>query len=431
MTTSSPTDARLSFDFTPQKADSDPGPSGVGGQAHVDLAGGSASSGAQDSLAAWNYYFSQSKPISINLLGQSPTDGGGSSAAGAGSAPTDDSTSGLSQSSPFGLDASAVADVKGASHGGGGGGGGGGGTPPPQYVASNGYGLQFVVNWDSSVGNAPSGFVSGFETAVQYFLDTYASSKADLTSTLNPVSLTITLDAGYGEVLGSSLPFGVLGESNFNVNSFSYSQLYNAMKGEANQSTDQTTAYGTLPTSDPLNATNYLVSSADQKALGLKLNDTSLDGGVGFAKSSRLIPWNFTGTTTSGQYDFISVAKHEISEVMGREAWVGMNVADGTTTYNNSYSNLDLFRYASFDATSGVGIRSTTTGGTAYLSINGGQTNLSNYNTNPSSGDLGDWAGTTQSNDAYNYAGGGPQQISSADTRELNVLGYTTQLGIV
>ena len=59
MTTSHLADANLSFDFTPQKPGSDSGPSGagggVGGQAQVDLAGGSASSGAQDSLAAWYY----------------------------------------------------------------------------------------------------------------------------------------------------------------------------------------------------------------------------------------------------------------------------------------------------------------------------------------------------------------------------------------
>jgi hypothetical protein len=291
--------------------------------------------------------------------------------------------------------------------------GGSGGTAPKQYVKSNAAGMTFVVNWDSSVAKAPSGFVTGFESAVQYFLNTLATP------------ITITLDVGYGEVLGQGLPFGVLGESEFGVSSYLYSAVYGAMQSKAtgHAGTPEAQGFATLPdpsaNPNPLGATNYLITTADQKALGLAANDGSLDGAVGFAKNSFLVPWNYNSTTTSRQYDFVSVAKHEISEVMGRVAWVGESVGDGSVTYANSYSNLDLFRY------SAPGTRATTTGGAAYFSYDGGTTNQSSFNTNPSAGDLGDWSGATKSNDAFNYASGlGPAAITTADTNELNVLGY-------
>ena len=409
----------LSFDFTPAPDDG----AMAGAAANVDLLGSAATSPGGDADApAWSYYLGLSKPISIGLDPPTPPSADGTSFALPTSTPGDNSGVSFLQSGDPGPDMFSKPSGgagPGGGHGGGGGGGGGGLMP---YTASNASGMTFVVNWDSSVGNAPSVFQTGVESAVQYFLDKFA----------NPI--TITLDVGYGEVLGQNLPFGVLGESSFGVNSFHYSDVYTALQTQAGAHplAPEAQAFGTLPTdgSDPLGAGNYLITSADQKALGLVANGNNLDGGVGFAKNSRIVPWNYGSTTTGSQYDFVSVAKHEISEVMGRVAWVGQSVSDAGTIYNDSYSNLDLFRWSGFDTSTNTGTRSTANGDPGYLSFDGGHTDLSDFNTNASQGDLGDWAITgtdqTPSNDAYNYAGGlGPQFVSQVDAQVMNVLGYT------
>ena len=79
------------------------------------------------------------------------------------------------------------------------------------------------------------------------------------------------------------------------------------------------------------------------------------------------------------KYDFFGTVAHEFSEIMGRQVLDG----DGSTFYEP----LDLFHYSA----PGVRDFSGTTAG--YASINGGQTNLDSFNTNPN-GDFGDWAGS-------------------------------------
>lgn len=303
---------------------------------------------------------------------------------------------------------------KGGPGGGGGSGGSGGGSLTP-YSAQNAAGMKFVINWDSSVGNAPSGFQGGVESAVKYFLNTFASP------------ITISINVGWGEVNGSRLFLGTLGESETNINQYSYSQIYNAMSAEATTgTTDQQSAVANLPNpstspNGPIANANYWVSNANAKALNLPGTATTTpDGWVGFGKVS----WYFgSGTQSSGQYDFISVAEHEISEVMGRIALLGSSVNTGTSIVTNSYENLDLFRYSS------AGTLSTTGGPSAYLSFDGGNTALNYFNTT-AGGDWGDWQSSginSAGNDAYDAfsSSGTPYQVSAMDGRELNVLGYT------
>lgn len=415
----------LSFDLTPG-GNSAGGTGGTGSSFVLGDTGG----GASNDSAALSYLIGQSKPLSFNLDSQTPRHSDSGTSTG-GSSFTVGGSDGTGFTAPGGL--SFVSFAKTSGHGHSPGSGPGGSNPPPAtYSRSNSAGMTFVVNWDSSVGNAPSGFVSGVETAVNNFLLTFASP------------IKITIDVGYGELLGNKLPHLALGASTFNLDPFHYSDLYNQSQMSSWSSTgspDQKAAFKSLPSngSDPLGDTQYLLTSANARALGLPDNNT-LDGAVGFATQSKIVPWNWgpSTATTSGQYDFVSVAEHEISEVMGRLSWLGNTVQDNSgNTYKNSYSNLDLFRYQ------GNGVRSTTSGGSAYLSFDGGKTDLTDFNTDPKSGDLGDWAITnssaqnppgndqTPSYDAYNYAAApGPLVVSNADTQAMNLLGYTTQTGL-
>src|SRR6185369_5545348 len=98
----------------------------------------------------------------------------------------------------------------------------------------------------------------------------------------------------------------------------------------------------------------------------------------------------------SDQYDFVGTAEHEISEIMGRVARAGRNLGTADAPYL-VYTALDLFRY------SAPSQPQLTSGDPSYFSINGGATNLNNFN-NPvtgNDGDLGDWAAGA-GNDSFN-----------------------------
>jgi hypothetical protein len=80
---------------------------------------------------------------------------------------------------------------------------------------------------------------------------------------------------------------------------------------------------------------------------------------------------------------------------------------------------LDLFRY------SGVGVRSfnTTLNNGAFLSIDGGTTSLTQFNTD-GSGDYQDFQGGNQVQNAFATAGTQPN-LGTAELTGLDVIGYT------
>lgn len=257
-------------------------------------------------------------------------------------------------------------------------------------------GLVFNISFDSSATSAPAGFIAAVENAAQLYASTFS----------NPV--TINLDVGWGEIGGQRLSPGALGESETYLDNYSYSQVRSALIADAT-SADQEAADTTLPTTSPVGSSSFSVATAEAKALGITGASSSLDGYVGFGSSSYTFDPN--NRAVSGEYDFIGVAEHEISEVMGRDAYLG--------EAGLGYSALDLFRYSS------AGTRQLVGGSAADFSIDGGNANLNNFNTN-SSGDYGDWA-SSAGNDSYDaFSNSGVANLVSAtDIREMNVLGYT------
>src|SRR4029077_15010195 len=121
------------------------------------------------------------------------------------------------------------------------------------------------------------------------------------------------------------------------------------------------------------------------KALGLTGANTSLDGWVGIASNATVQQetggsWSFSPTAVPGanQYYIVGAIEHEISEIMGRVSYL---------SNGGDYGVMDLYRYAA------AGVRQAGTGGPAYFSIDGGRTNLDNWNNaRLAAGDLGDWA---------------------------------------
>jgi hypothetical protein len=166
-----------------------------------------------------------------------------------------------------------------------------------------------------------------------------------------------------------------------------------------------------LPANDPTNGGTFYVTTAEAKALGLD-SGVFTDGFIGLS-SAGVFDYDNSDGISAGQYDFTAAVMHEISEVLGRTMFDGMS---------GTYSPMDLFHYSA----SGVRTFSGSTPG--YLSVDNGQTNLVNLNTNPG-GDRGDWAGNTA--DAGNAYGttGVVLPFSAADITVMDMIGWNLATG--
>jgi len=248
------------------------------------------------------------------------------------------------------------------------------------------------LSYDSSVASAPIGFKSSLNGLVSFLQTTFT----------DPV--TVNIAVGYGELAGT--PTSSLGASRTYLQTYSYSQLKSALMADATSATDNS-ANASLPATNPLGSSSYLIATAEAKALGLLSSTSNLDGYIGFG-SSFAFDYDRSNGISNGQYDFYAVAAHEITEVMGRHLWGG----------SPGYTALDLFHFSA----PGVRTFSATTPG--YFSTDNGVTNIDNFNTNPG-GDSGDWAASA-GNDAFlAFTGSGVlDAISATDLKVMDVLGW-------
>ena len=225
----------------------------------------------------------------------------------------------------------------------------------------------------------------------------------------DPIQVNIVLAAvpGTGTLGGSSTAL---------VGFFSYTTIRNALIADA-VSPDDLTAIATLPVSDPTGAQpglGWVTSRAQGKALGLIPSDATSDGtftfGAGFSYT-----YDPNNRAVAGKFDFIGVAFHEISEIMGRIPGLGTNFGDG----GPDYLPFDLFRYT------GLATRSFIGGSGNYFSINNGATDLKNFNfPNGNGSDPQDWA--SGANDAYNAFSSSSvlNALTAVDIQVMDVIGY-------
>jgi hypothetical protein len=260
-------------------------------------------------------------------------------------------------------------------------------------------GLQFNVTYDASTASAPAGFFSAFADAIQFYEAAYSDP------------ITINMHVGWGEINGNSLNPGDLGQSSTLQQGFyTYSQIRTALANDSTSTADQT-AVSNLPASDPTGGAHFVMSNAEAKALGLLAGTaTGIDGYIGFRSTA---PFTFdpNDRAVAGEYDFIGLAEHEISEIMGRYG-LGQNGAS-----SGRYSPLDLFRYTS------PGVLDLVPENGDYFSIDGGHTVINTFN-GTGGGDLADWSGATP--DSYNafLALDTELPASTGDLTEMDVIGY-------
>jgi hypothetical protein len=257
--------------------------------------------------------------------------------------------------------------------------------------------MQINLIYDRSVDNAPTGFETALNVAVQYLDDLI----------LNPIMVNIQV--GYGEDGGQRLGAGVLGESYPDLTTQTYAQVKSELTANATTSAAEAAA-ANLPSSDPTDGAGVEVSYAQQQAWGvIAASSSQIDGSVGFARNVTY-DYSATGPVPANEYDFIGIAEHELTHALGRISNLGYSGADGQMTV------LDLYQYAS------PGVLQTVSGQPAYFSIDDGVTNLGNFDT---TSDEADWASGNPPDSFNAYSAPGVvNPVTAIDISEMSVLGF-------
>jgi hypothetical protein len=214
-------------------------------------------------------------------------------------------------------------------------------------------------------------------------------------------------------ILAATTDPTVLGQNiNPLVGTFTYDQIRTLLINDntAHPSPDGTTSTAALPAVNPYACTTFLVARGLAKALGNIPSDATNDGTFTFG-TTHAYTYDPANRAVPGRFDFIGVALHEITEIMGRVARLNQ-----TGNCNRPY---DVFRFL------GAGTQSLIfTDSNVYFSVDGGTTNLKNFNANGNGGDLGDWA--SGSNDAFNaFSDSGVENdLTPVDVRVMDVIGW-------
>jgi hypothetical protein len=223
------------------------------------------------------------------------------------------------------------------------------------------------------------------------------------------VNIKVTASAGTSDLGSSTTPFDIVD---------SYNNLRAAFVADAKTADDATTVGngGSLPSgADPIPGPHmHNVTRAQAKALGLRTDDMQNDGVFNFGGGYK---WTYdpNNRNVAGKFDFIGVALHEYSEIMGRNSLMGDTLGTGTP----QYCAMDLFHYT------GAGTRGLNNGPGRFFSFNNGTSLLIAFNDfDANGGDPQDWAGPAP--DAFNAAGPPQEQddLTPVDLQNMDVIGY-------
>jgi hypothetical protein len=289
--------------------------------------------------------------------------------------------------------------------------------------------LTFNLNYSGISASDPAGI--GFQQA------------ANMWSSLFTDNITINLNVGM-----ASLGSGILGQAGSTTVSTSYTNFKTALAAKSATSADAQAVASLQPGSTFNVSTNYWgggsstpvtatlsqmrMNLANARALGLwAASDTNTDASITFSTNFSF-DFDRTNGITSGQFDFVGVAAHEIGHALGFTS--GVDTVDNTNGSTSATASawvrpLDMFRFST-----GVSIPNLTANSTAkYFSLDNGATgsaNLFSLGVNRGDGnqashwkDLG--SATPLGILDPNAAAGEFLSITNLDVRGLDVIGYT------
>jgi hypothetical protein len=277
-------------------------------------------------------------------------------------------------------------------------------------MALTAHGITIVPTWDSSILNDPN--VSEITNGITFAIQTLESNLTD--------DLTVQIDFVENTSVG-------LGESSTWIVDLFYSQYLAGLQASATSRNDSN-ALSQLPNgpTDPVLGESQIQVTLPLARLMGYFNGYGPDGYD--ATINLNIPiMNLTRPPANpNDYDLISVAEHEMDEVLGFDSTLPDNYPGGPI------GPMDLFRYMT--NSTGLTRTWTTSGDNAYFSVDG--TNLwARFNQN-SGGDYHDWWSLTglwappgvtpypQVQDAYAYPNTTPN-LGWNELAGLDVIGYT------
>jgi hypothetical protein len=256
------------------------------------------------------------------------------------------------------------------------------------------------------------------------FLNTTVAGLYD--STFNDVNARVYIH--YGSTgLGGSLTA---------LDGFSYTTFRNALNADRTSAADTTFFNSDVPVASPFGTENIAMTHANARALGLAAGSngvtpagggcsgingtTCFDSIITISDAVRVSNGLWYRTLSGGaqggsQYDFFTVVFHESDEVLDT-----ISLCCGQIT--GFYSPTDLGRYSS------PGLRTHGFGGNAFFSIDGGTTNIVQYNNLNNGADTGDFAtNCTYVQDAFGCLGGPTNHnpLDGVELTMLDVIGYT------
>ncbi len=238
-------------------------------------------------------------------------------------------------------------------------------------------GLIIHPTFDSSIINNPN--AAAIEATINRAISIYESLFSD------PITIQILFRYATTTPDGTSLPQGTLSQSDSVIYLIPWNTYISALRADAKTSND-TLANMSLP--GTALSSNIRPKSANGRAVGLNTPTAMFangtvgnDGGPydGIVTLNSACPFQFTRPPSASNFDAQRSIEHVMDEVIALGSRLGH---DGSDLWPQ-----DLFSWSS------PGHRNVTSSGTRYFSINGGVTNIVNFN-QTSSGDFGDWLST-------------------------------------
>jgi hypothetical protein len=234
-------------------------------------------------------------------------------------------------------------------------------------------GLTIHATFDGSITNNPN--AAAIEAMINRAIAFYESLFSD------PITVQIRFRYANTGPDGTPLAQGTVSQSDYVLYTVPWSTFINALRADASTGNDDT-ANASLP-GTALTA-NIAPSSANGRAVGLgtppaMFADSTVGAGGpydGIVTLNSSAPFQFTRPTSADSFDAQRSTEHEMDEILGLGSKLGNRGA--------AFHPQDLFSWSS------PGHRNVTTSGTRFFSINGGVTNIVNFNQD-SHGDFGDW----------------------------------------